>query len=756
MLLRTTKKTADLVYDPAQGSSNWINDNINITDIQKHLPSKQEGMTREMSKTLRTYDEDGIYIAKPVWNCFRDNTPHEILTRQYKLGEFSITPDWSPATHLEFNFPAALFAVDTVFLYLKPFKWLNAGIEISIQINATVFHQGMMSSSFLHDTTTDVAQLNNAELSAMRAVYYNYSTSDSAVLRYSWVAPSFGANIANPLEGASIGKLILSPLVQLQNANGGEEVITVSVYARFIDPVATGYRTVTTAGRVAKQSANQEEVAKTTNHSLFGPVGDGIKGIMHVADGVIGDIEDLGDLFTGGLLDKPTALDYPTKVYDDIGSEFVTGKGTSLATKLQMYPEFKLGEQQGWEQNWFTTKQTFRQLAGRPMLHSVLDASASAFTYKLGCTPGFLGTENVYQEAGDTIVQPDYLMQVSSLHAYWRGSIKYHIKFVTSAMTQARIRIAYMIEDTPDDFGGDNPSIIVDIKGTTEVNLTVPYLWDQIMREGESTVFDIPALWFKYVTPPVSSGVAAPDITMVVFRSGGPDLIVAQPITRIGTPQALGVVEKQSMLSHVFKHDKFPSFSKNDKIMKMKGVTVTEQAGFIGDMFKRYYAWERDVPDENQAITDQFLMGTAPSFNVPGTFHPFPYYMSLFKYVRGGARYGFQAASADVSVNYITPSQTPLNYNAGAGFYLQDTAKNRFAFVELPYMSTMPYLCRTQNTSFKSVYAPKYTTIAGPSDAEGRFLAFSDDRYMFYLLPPPRVIIPPAKKVIPPKPKGKN
>lgn len=697
---------------------------------------------------METYDADGLFIGTPTWNCFRDNTPVEVMTRQYRLGEFSITPTWNSGTHLEFNFPGDILSEPTVEAYLKPFYWLNAGVEISVQLNATVFHQGMMVSSFLHDSTIASISLENVELSAMNSVYYNYSTSQTAVLKYEWMAPVHGMNIQDPNEGAVIGKLILSPLVALFNAAGGDQTITVVVLARLIKPKVWGYRTV--PGTVKKQSANSEEVAKTKDHSLFGPIGQATKGFLGVAQGVIGDLEDLGDLFTGGLLDKPTALDYPTKVYDDLGSEFVTGKGTSIATKLQMYPEFKLGDMP-FKQKHFSSDETFRSLSRKPTVHEILDASSGGFTHTMGVTPDYLGNQNILP--GGTTIIPDYLNYTASLHTYWRGSIKYHIKFVTSSMTQARIRISYMVEDVPSISGGDNPNMIIDIKGTTEVNLTVPYLWNEYMRVmGDPAKVNVPALYFSYLTSPVTSGATEPVITMVIFRAGGPDGIFALPRSRSGDPGVKGVF-KQTSLQKTFEGN-FPSFAATDTLARLKGVTITEQAGYISDLFKRYHEFVTSEIDPNLNIGERFIMQFPATYSAPGVFNPYLVFGSMFKYVRGGARFGYQALGTETTVNYITPSENSTNYNSGSGFYIQVPQKNRFSFVEMPYMCTSPYVCRTLNPNFQSVYnnVSFFSTIAGPADSVQYYMSFADDRQFFYLLPPPKVIIvQPPKKGIPPK-----
>lgn len=698
-------------------------------------------MTRETSKTLNVEKEDDVHPLNGTLNCFKDNTPVDVLTRQYRVADFVITPGWNYATRVELDFPQALFDSSVLLQdYIRPFKWLHSGIEISVQVNATVFHQGMMVSCFIYDATTNAANLNNLEMSVTQANYYNYSTSDTAVLRYGWRPAVTGLDLGDVGAGAAIGKFILAPQIALANSGGGDESITVSVLARFIRPKVFGYKTVSNArGRVTKQSATSEEKVKTENHSLFGPVGTLAKGFIGTVSGAIGDIEDLGDLITGGLLDKPTALDYPTKVYQDLGSEFVTGKGTSIATKLQMYPEFKLGQDLNFEGSDFTSNKTFRQLAMVPALHHVADISPPAYTYQLGVTPAFVGNQNTYVEAGVTIYQPDYLQAVAALHTYWRGSIKYHIKFVTSSMTTGRMRISYMTEDIPNPTGGDNPNVIVDIKGTTTFNLTVPFLHDQVMRNTGDVAVTIPAIYFSWLVPPITSGVSEPNISMMIFRSGGPDMIFALPIL-----QNTGV-EKQSNLVDEF-HGKFPSFALGDKFSKYKGVTVTEQSGYICDLLKRYHAYVKDPTDPNLLISNEFLMTMPYTYAVPGVFHPFVYFCSLFKYVRGGARFGYQAAAGTTAVNYVTPSANAVEFNEGSGFYIQNPVSNRFCFVELPYMSTSPYICKTLNPNYASYYALDHTTIAGPSNSEKYFLSFADDRIMFHLLPPPRTIITPATK----------
>nr|ULF99852.1 MAG: capsid protein precursor [Cripavirus sp.] len=137
---------------------------------------------------------------------------------------------------------------------------------------------------------------------------------------------------------------------------------------------------------------------------------------------------------------------------------------------------------------------------------------------------------------------------VANAHGYWRGSIVYTFKFVKTQYHSGRLRISFIpfyynttiSTGTPD--VSRTQKIIVDLRTSTEVSFTVPYVssrpWMYCIRPEASWLGTNNALMYNAVTGIVrvevlNQLVAANNvfqsIDTIVEASGGPDLTFAGP-----------------------------------------------------------------------------------------------------------------------------------------------------------------------------------------------------------------------------------
>lgn len=688
-------------------------------------------MTEEQTKTTEKVSVPTHSICKSVWNTHKNNTPHEVLTRTYKVGEIPITPAWAGC--IAFDFPQALFAVPTIQKYLEPFKYFRSGIRIKISINATTYHQGMLVTSFIHDReiSTPADEYNLAEMSAMNSTYFNYSTSDTAELEYDWTCPVNAMEIKDADAGASIGTLVLCPLDSVLNAGGGSDNITATIMATFVDPEVAGYAVVPVS--LVKKQATLEEKTKTRDHSLFGASSTPFSSVITPITATVDQMADLGDMILGGVFDKPTLLDSTIKVARDYGSEFGSGKGASVATKLQLNPTYKLGTLDYSE--FFTTDKTFRNLAQQPMLNDIWNASGSTWNVFVPVTPSYLGNQNRYTEI-DVVTSPDYLYTVGMLHELWSGTIRYHIKIITSSFVTGRLRVTFMITDPPDQYGGDFPTLLIDVHGTTETDFAIPMLYTKLLARFEDQA--VGQLKIDWLIPPVSSSDTL-KVTIAMFRAGGSNTVFAVPRTYTA---ASGLVEKQSSLKAHFKKD-FSLLGK-PKILITKGVTLTEQAGRISDYMKRYYLRSYSSPPQNKVPANKFLE-TFPEVYYYGDIPMHPYLASIFKYVRGGLREAYFGLPLN-TMQYIGFNENNV-FDTSASYYVTDNTQSQIMVLEIPYISDVVHLNKTLSTRYRSYYREASCYVpssTSPTASTAYALSFADDRIMFYLLPPPRIVTAPA------------
>ena len=159
----------------------------------------------------------------------------------------------------------------------------------------------------------------------------------------------------------------------------------------------------------------------------------------------------------------------------------VHGRGLDLAMKMSLDPEAALTEVSD-----DMEVKTIQQICRMPSYlgQFAFTTATSVDTYQLIIPVD----PNRFNYVGTTCYP--YWSVVSRRFAFWRGGMKFLLKFITNRFATARIRIAhvpgsklvntYVPNDGSQDYG-DCPHAIIDIKGDTEYVLSVPYMSDRPM-----------------------------------------------------------------------------------------------------------------------------------------------------------------------------------------------------------------------------------------------------------------------------------
>jgi len=395
--------------------------------------------------------------------------------------------------------------------------------------------------------------------------------------------------------------------------------------------------------------------------------------------------------------------------------------------------------------------------------HSLFDFTASATTLKLYAHPLVCDYFN-----NNITAQPDYLAYVAGMHRYWKGGIKYFIYFVTNSFTTARFRISYIINYLETDLGagGDFPSQIVDIKGSTQIKFTVPYLFQvpyrmvipNLVTAGDGFL-NTPKITIELLTLPTASQGTAPHITAVVFRAGAEDTQFACPNSQEFTPpfakpapEAVG----QCSLQEEFKF-KFDPISCECSLILEQGFTTTETVGKICDVMKRFAVCTTEDIFQNMVYTTNHAIEVGDIDAVQQqALQPYYQYLQLFKYQRGSVRIRYVRpwnATPANNTTYFTPSVTGVA-DSGAGILAWIPNSNPVYTIELPWIGTIPYVDTGDGHSIYHAQVMDLITFGYddggvPTD---RFVAWGDDRVHSYLLPPPKIHfnpVPKDKKKIP-------
>jgi len=696
-----------------------------LLDEVKHdlITTKENDLTLNKDvSSLEEQQKEEPLVPQDLNNPFPNQTPKKVLTRQYKIDEFTITPSWQGVIY---SFPQVLYQYPAVQKALSSFYYLQAGVRIRIKINSTQYHQGMMIIGQEADCPIgrdyDVAQL-----SALDPVTLNYATSDSVDRVIRWVCPELYCTTVYNGGADAIGKIFLKPLVPVLNTTPqGNQNISCTVWAQFIETQTAGFinqpiaQSAQNPRIVSPEAVDKSEAGilqKREPTPLLKPI---LKEIP-----LVGEVMDMME----AILDKPTSQQASQKMIVDYTTDQCYGRGLDSSTRLSIYPENRLSTQK--MMTGVTTNATWSRLAAQPMIHDIVTFTQLGQQVQYSIHPMYA---TPFMSANST-VQPDYLMVVTSCFKYWRGSIKYYFQFVTNAFTTARFQISYSIDPTSTNFteGGDFPNQIVEVKGSTYQTMLVPYLAPTHYR-GDSPIFTnpnvtpFPKINIQLMTNPVAQ-TGDPQISLVVWRAAGPEFQVHQE-----TSSNLFIPLAQCDIQAVFK-------GKFDPIVPAKfifesGICASNYGFKINDSLKKYvmhdYSIASNIPQPRRFQWNVTLSDWRSHIEIM---------RDLFKYKRGSYRFKFFFESAGYPLLSNTPTDDPRSINV-----VIPTEVAPIASVECPYHAAHAYLAHPSDT-----YAVFYPYEGGVVSEQTNFVNFvhysvGDDNQMFYLMPPPILINEPGK-----------
>jgi hypothetical protein len=695
-------------------------------------------------------------------NPFKDQTPKNILERQYMVANFTISTSF---TEEVVTFPNALFLVPALANALSTFKYFRSNLEIAVKINATPYQKGMVMVTFEHDLPNTTPTWNVVQKSTFHPMLLNFSSADQVMFTVGWLNPELYTETSNYGTGCTYpqGVLRITKLVQLEYPTTSSATVQATVYARFINPTVAGFLSSQMSmgkGKFDEQQDKSENALTVTSKrpSILDPIFSAVNDAM----GVAGSLASVFDKFSG-IFDKPRSLQAPMFMIPNELRHVTNCDGLDPSVRFSMY------QKSMFSQNIFpamceTSNMSFTALAQIPLLYDVLALQNSAPSVTITAIPNNYGTI----ETGT----PDYLNYVSAAFRWWRGSIKYMLIFVTDAFTTAKVRISYVTSNTgTTTYGGDYPSIVLDIKGTTYTDFQVPYLWYTPYRkynENVETSLNYPRIVIELLTT-LNEISGFSTLTVVIWRAGGEDFQVQQPCTAQVSITALStntlttptsnteLMESQCDVKSYFKK-KFSGLGCECTYAHEVGYCSSELPAYVCDLLKR----PTELADEGAIPWVPVSTDIAPQWK-----QPLYYFIRLFKYYRGSRRYITVLSQQENDVTFVngldfTSSDLP---DQAAGWSYA-SAKQIVMSNEIPHMGMHPYYPIIVGNSASTISVDEIPimwsqVINELSSTDMMYLvSCGDDVNCSYLMPTPDYntflkVSGPRKKLIP-APKGKE
>lgn len=517
-------------------------------------------------------------------NPYKEQNLDVVLTRAFKVDDFSwSSTDAFGATIYTGKFPELLWAQTMISDMIKMFQFFRAGVHVAIRISATPFHFGQLL--VVHESALDLSltapnsrthfqniyQLSNCNCLIASAT--NQTTVEFDI-PYSWLAEWLKIDTSLSGSPAMIGSfrvLVLAPLGLAGVATA--TTVACTIHANFIKPqvagmcfpISVGKNPIVVRGKKKPNNNNagkhegelhaqMSEVKKERDSKVDkGRISTGLKAVSKAAGWfkplpIVGDIAGKIE-FGSGLLGKVAeGLGFTRTTSDEIYRAVVPRTHSNMAISddvdnaiiLALNNDAKVGtnfsdlDQEDYD--------NLANLVSIPMMfsHISFDGSTSENTSIVNfiCCPALIA----YRDEGTfSYYYPSHAAQIAKLHTFWRGSLKYMLKFCTSNFVTCKVLIVWTPNNPPATMSANASGYVinqvVDVTGDTTVTFTVPYLaeFDWLRTPQANNVNNVDHDNIGYITvymmnPPVSNGtVADTTVHLNIWGAGGPDLMFSRP-----------------------------------------------------------------------------------------------------------------------------------------------------------------------------------------------------------------------------------
>jgi len=538
----------DIIEFPMQSALQQSNTEATSTTDATNVTFNDEapGETVEIPTDIQAenpYVPSNVHIAKFL------NRPVIIKNYTWTLGSTSV--DSFDPWNLYFNHTSIKKKVDNYYL-------LRCKLKLKFVINASPFHYGCMLAAYkplskfltpaIIDTATSgtSADLQNVGYSQLPRVYIYPQTSQGGEMSLPFLWPKEWLDITTASELTNMGTVYFRPLTGLSFANTGTGVTcNIQVFAWAEDVELSG-PTV----KLAMQSGSDEygsisgpasAVANVAGMLESAPVIGIYATATRMAASTIGSIAKLF-----GFTNVPVVAD----VHQFTPSPFPVFASPEIGTqieKLTLDPKNELtidprsvGIDTGDELliNHITDREAYITqfswtMAGAPD-DILFSAQVSPFMERTGA-----GTNQ-------TLVQMTPMSLVARMFSFWRGDIKFRMKFICSQYHKGRVRVSW---DPVGAIGSTADSTtevftqIVDLADCTDITFNIPYMQTTAFLNciytysqrfaNDGSITNSAGATNGVLTVRILNELSAPlstaDINILVFVAGGKNLEFAAP-----------------------------------------------------------------------------------------------------------------------------------------------------------------------------------------------------------------------------------
>jgi len=453
-----------LTYRPLWGSvillcpqyEYWISnqDHDKLADNEKTRIEKTNLIDFELEENR--VDAPPKVYAPAIIDPYEDQTPHEIMSREYMLANTTLssggTVSYDLYALLNAQMPANVLA-----LY-KYFRYDAIEVKFIFTVDPQTF--GVVAASWIpYIAASSITALSPSQRSQMAMEYVHVSSSTELVYTVPYENTQDFLNIG---ETNYINAFLhLWTITGLADMRGSVVTLDYTMYARYVNPHLAGFVAQSdpcSAGRSAAsffKAINQDgagDVIGSITDLFCGSGGPTARGPTTTA----GDTSNIGFESV-----RPTAI--KNLVYGDWNRTHYTNDSQYLgAEDVAYHPKSAMfGKQMA--DVWIT------QLMQVPSITQVNTFMAINGNFTYPC---------ILNPSTTSVLNGTYAAYLALLYLYWRGSIKIKVVLTGSPLVTSRVAMNLSWSTTATGLLTNNsPTRIITIRGPTEVEFSVPYLY---------------------------------------------------------------------------------------------------------------------------------------------------------------------------------------------------------------------------------------------------------------------------------------
>ena len=670
-------------------------------------------------------------VSKP--KVFYDETPARVLERE------TLILDQTMAAGPVNFFPYELLRNKFYFQrFSRSFRYFRAGIKLRVQINSNPQNYGFVLINYWPNITAIGSSI-YAQVNA-KPHLMDLSATQSLEIVVPYIHHYRWLDIYDPIQWTNIQFSYTSVSATVQT-----QVIPVSIqiWASFVNPEFDG------AYDSASESVAQSEIeiserpnlalaastalplaviGTSTAMSAYQSLSSMVSNFVNLSSKVE-NVEKTSNRIKNLFKLNPEAIKEP----QDLRPQYIGGiasLGQVPTVTLDAYPRQKFPPCELGDPNLVHSVSAICKI---PTIRHITTLTTSSVPFTIALDPG----------QSDNLPFISYYEMMACMYRYWRGSIKVNVKIFTSPLISGRaiLRLtnAWGLSGSSAARENETPyRKIVTIKGSTEISMTVPFIYDKWWKKtGDfsfgAAVDHINALSLDIISPLTSPGDLAPSIIVVVSVAGGDDFQL-KGYTCWRDP--LGEVQAQS-LSDEWSSKSFEPFCSLQPLSNL--IELPELDDTLELLMSRYSG--------RAPLVDFMHVNTNPTV---GNSDNFDYIIRMCRYWRGSVRFKafidwdgvspsatyWEAMMDDEKTTGTDYKPTTQGISRGCAFNKSDNGAP-VEFIQ-PYFSETEWTARGQLGNVAWEDHPEYVIplFLSGSAVDRVLLAAGHDFQMAYLLPP--------------------